>query len=288
MRGIVVYNSQYKSNSYLNNINMYHNAISPVCKELTLVTTADIMPILDKNNQFLKSLDFALFLDKDICLAKILENSGIRVFNSALSIAICDNKAYTHSVLLNSGINMPTTYITPFTFKNMGYSDFDFLDKINFFPVVVKLPYGSLGQQVYFAKDKKELLDIAKSLSTEQFLIQKYLECNNTDTRVFVCGGKAICSMERHNDNDFRSNVELGGVCKKIDLDKEICKIAEKASKLLGLDFCGVDIIKSGGEFYLLEVNSNSMINGLAKVCGINPADALAKHILKEIKGVSQ
>ncbi len=287
MKGIIVYNSFYKSASYLSNIEVYQKGLVPFCKSLKMVSSEDIMPVLENNKQHFKDVDFAVFLDKDICLAKILENSGVRVFNSALSIAICDNKAYTHSALSAKGISMPKTYITPFTFSNIGYPNYSYLDKIDSFPVVVKLPYGSLGQQVYMAKDKDELLNIAKNISG-QFIIQEYIECNNTDTRVFVCGGKVVCAMERHNDNDFRSNVELGGTCRKVEPDKDIVDLAERVAKTLNLDFCGIDIVTSNGKNYLLEVNSNSMINGLSKVCGINPAEKLGEYIQKEIaKGVA-
>ena len=283
MKGIIVYNSFYKSNSYMSNIEVYQKGISPFCKSLEMVSSEDLMPIVENNKQYFENIDFAVFLDKDIALAKILENSGVRVFNSALAIAICDNKAYTHSVLSSKGISMPKTYITPFTFSNIGYTNYEFVNKIDFFPVVVKLPYGSLGQQVYLAKNKDELLNIAKNIQC-QFIIQEYIECNNTDTRVFVCGGKVVCAMERHNDNDFRSNVELGGTCRKVEPDKDIVDLAEKVANELNLDFCGIDIVKSDNKSYLLEVNSNSMINGLSKVCGINPAEKLGEHILNEIK----
>ena len=283
MKGIIVCNSYYNASSYTDNIKVYHAGITPFCKSLDIVTTANIMPYIDSYGNSSSEWDFAVFLDKDICLAKILENSGVRVFNPALSIAICDNKAYTHSVLSSQAIAMPKTYITPFTFSNIGYPNYDFLDKFDAFPVVVKLPYGSLGQQVYLAKDKAELLSIAKDIKG-QFIIQEYIECSGTDTRVFVCGGEVVCAMERHNDNDFRSNVELGGTCKKVTPSEDVINLAEKTAKALNLDFCGIDIVTSGGKNYLLEVNSNSMINGLSKVCGINPAEKLGEHILNTIK----
>ena len=131
MKGIIIYNSFYKASSYMNNIEMYHKGVSPFCTSLEMVSSKDIMPILENDKRYLENLDFAIMLDKDICLAKILENSGVRVFNSALSIAICDNKAYTHSVLSSKGISMPKTYITPFTFSNIGYPDYNFIDKID-------------------------------------------------------------------------------------------------------------------------------------------------------------
>lgn len=282
MKGIIVCNSYYNATSYNDNINVYHSGIKPICHSLDVVTSEEIMPYIESGAPSHSEWDFAVFLDKDICLAKILENAGVRVFNSALSIAVCDNKAYTHSVLSSKGISMPKTYITPFTFSNIGYPEYNFLDKIESFPVVVKLPYGSLGQQVFLAKNKSELLSIAKDIPC-QFIIQEYIECNKTDTRIFVCGGKAVCAMERHNDNDFRSNVELGGTCRKIEPDGKLINLAEKTAKVLNLDFCGIDIVKSNGTHYLLEVNSNSMINGLSKVCGMNPAEKLGEHISTQL-----
>ena len=44
--------------------------------------------------------DFVLFWDKDVNLARRLEKSGLPVFNSAQSIALCDDKAKTYTELL--------------------------------------------------------------------------------------------------------------------------------------------------------------------------------------------
>lgn len=41
-----------------------------------------------------------LFWDKDVNLARRLEKSGLPVFNSAKSIALCDDKAKTYTELL--------------------------------------------------------------------------------------------------------------------------------------------------------------------------------------------
>ena len=44
--------------------------------------------------------DFVLFWDKDIHLARRLEDEGLRLFNSADSIEICDNKIFTAKSLI--------------------------------------------------------------------------------------------------------------------------------------------------------------------------------------------
>jgi gamma-F420-2:alpha-L-glutamate ligase len=60
--------------------------------------------------------------------------------------------------------------------------------------------------------------------------------------------------------------------------------MAEKAASILGLDYCGVDVlIGPKGEPILCEVNSNAFIEGIEKVTGVNVASAYAHHIEKSI-----
>ena len=49
--------------------------------------------------------DFVLFWDKDINLARRLEKSGLAVFNSSKSIALCDDKANKRKALYSSKIH---------------------------------------------------------------------------------------------------------------------------------------------------------------------------------------
>ena len=56
--------------------------------------------------------DFVLFWDKDINLARRLEKSGLAVFNSSESIALCDDKARTY-IELDGIVPQPETYISP-------------------------------------------------------------------------------------------------------------------------------------------------------------------------------
>ncbi|MGN1318270.1 MAG: RimK family alpha-L-glutamate ligase [Lachnospirales bacterium] len=118
--------------------------------------------------------DFVLFWDKDINLAMELENMGIRLFNSAKAIEVCDNKALTYIALKNK-IKMPKTIIAPMTYRNIGYTNFDFLDKINFdYPYVIKECFGSFGQQVYLVNNREECLNILKNTS-ESLIFQEFI-----------------------------------------------------------------------------------------------------------------
>ena len=85
--------------------------------------------------------------------------------------------------------------------------------------------------------------------------------------------------MLRKNENDFRSNIGLGGKGYKIDLPQKASEIAVKVSKILNLDYCGVDILFDENNYYLCEVNSNAFFQEIEKVTSINVADYYARYI---------
>jgi glutathione synthase/RimK-type ligase-like ATP-grasp enzyme len=98
-----------------------------------------------------------------------------------------------------------------------------------------------------------------------------------------VIGGKVVASMERVNEKDFRSNVEQGGIGKKIELDKTVTEIAQTVAKTLNADYLGIDILFDGEEYYLCEANSNAFFKGITNATGIDVAEFYAKHILEKI-----
>ena len=80
---------------------------------------------------------------------------------------------------------------------------------------------------------------------------------------------------------DFRSNVAQGGYGKKITLSDEFKKSDERCAEILGLDYCGVDLLYGKDKKpYVCEVNSNAFISGIESVTGFNVAKAYAEHII--------
>ena len=141
-----------------------------------------------------------------------------------------------------------------------------------------------MGKNVYLAENIEELKAVAEKVKCSPHLFQKYLGAKKgTDVRVIVIGGKAVAVMERFNDKDFRSNVALGGKCRKIDPPASFIKAAEKCAKLLKLDYCGVDLLYGdNGEPYVCEVNSNAFFFGISETTGINVARLYAEYIVKK------
>ena len=61
----------------------------------------------------LQAGDYALFWDKDVRLARALEAMGVRLYNTAAAVAVCDDKAATHLELARRGVPMPRTLVAP-------------------------------------------------------------------------------------------------------------------------------------------------------------------------------
>ena len=230
--------------------------------------------------------DFAMYLDKDRYVADMLERSGLRLFNKMLSIVKCDDKMLTHICLSNQGIKMPTSISSTLCYHDDGNRDYLIdVEKQLGFPLIVKENYGSLGKQVYLVKNSAELRQIEDNLIHIPHIFQEFISSSRgVDYRVIVIGGKVIAYMKRENKNSYLSNLATGGKAYVVKLPQEYIDVAEKAAKILDLDYCGVDLlIGPSGEPILSEVNSNAFFEGIEKTTGINVAGEYAKYVVLKI-----
>ncbi len=87
--------------------------------------------------------------------------------------------------------------------------------------------------------------------------------------------------MERNSSNaDFKANFSSGGQVKSIPITPEIEWMAAEASRILGLDVAGVDLLFDGDHFKVCEVNSSPGFEGLEACCEVDiPAEVF--HYLK-------
>ena len=233
----------------------------------------------------LPKYDFVLYLDKDRYVAELLEKAGYKLYNSIDSIIKCDDKMLTHIRLSNEGLKMPTTISSTLCYTDNGNRDYlkPVIEKIGL-PMIVKENYGSLGKQVYLANDYQELLEIENKLIHVPHIFQEFIQCSKgKDFRIIVIGGKVIAYMKRENKNSYLSNLATGGTASKVDLPKEYLDAAVKAAKILGLDYCGVDILEGpNGEPIISEVNSNAFYEGIEKTTGINVAGCYVDYLLNK------
>lgn len=287
MNGWLVVNSFLDTNKYTDLYTFLNSSAERHGVHLDVKKTTDLIcPVGNDFSGFSKP-DFVLFWDKDIHLARRLELSGIRVFNTANAVEICDNKALTAICLAENGIRMPKTILSPKTFEKIGYSDRLFLERaaeILGFPMIIKEAFGSFGQQVYLADDFAAAQKIVDSLGHKDFLMQEFITTSfGKDVRINVVGGRVIASMLRYSvTGDFRSNISSGGKMKPYEPSEVQKELAVQACEAIGLDFSGVDVLFGEDDQPILcEVNSNPHFVSTYECTGIDISDHILQYVLR-------
>ena len=285
MKGWLIINTFMASQKFENLYKLLSDAFNKHGVSLEIKKAEDVS--LEVNKPIKEKPDFAIFWDKDIYLAERLEQNGIRLFNNARAVELCDNKILMYQALAKANIRIPRTFIAPKTFEGLGYTDLTFLDKVSKeigWPIVIKEAYGSFGEQVYLANNKEEAIEIIKRIGYKDFLMQEFIASSKgRDIRINIVGDQVVASMLRENKNDFRSNISSGGNGTKYEPDQEYAELAIKAAKALDLSFAGVDVMFGEDGPIICEVNSNPQFASTLKATGINLADYLSNYILSQL-----
>jgi len=154
-----------------------------------------------------------------------------------------------------------------------------FLHKSSF-PLIVKHIMGTKGNNIYKVHNQAEALSILKDENLGDYLWQEYLPANE-DFRVIVVGDRCLGAMKRIvPTGDFRSNIEIGGTPKKVELTEEMQQLAQKSARAMGYEICGVDIIYSDNKPYILEVNRTPIFEAFTKTLKISVAEEILNYVI--------
>ena len=105
-------------------------------------------------------------------------------------------------------------------------------------------------------------------------------EADSTDIRALVIGEKVVAAMKRRGPpGDFRSNLHRGGSGEKVRITPQERSAAVRAARTLGLNVCGVDMLRSKSGPLVLEVNSSPGIEGLEKATGVDVAGLMIEFL---------
>ena len=117
-------------------------------------------------------------------------------------------------------------------------------------------------------------------------LVQEFVkEAGGADIRCLVVGGKVIAAMKRQGaEGEFRSNLHRGGSAEVVKLSKAERETAINAAKAMGLNFCGVDLLRSQNGPMVMEVNSSPGLEGIENATGKNIAGMVFEFLEKNAK----
>lgn len=232
----------------------------------------------------LTAADFALFWDKDVRLARTMEAVGMRLYNPADGVAVCDDKAATHLALARHGLPMPRTLAAPMTYLHMDAGPAEAFyrtaEELLGYPLVLKECFGSLGGQVHLVRDGGQLRRLADTLAARPFLLQEYIPPGGEDFRLYMVGERLAAAMRRVNPADFRANIGSGGHGQAYVPTAEETALAQEACRILGVPIAGVDILHTPqGKPLLCEVNSSAQLAGITACTGVDIAGEIVSFV---------
>lgn len=220
-----------------------------------------------------------------MAVVRQFEAMGAYCLNPASAIGASRDKLQAHQLLARHRIPMPTT-----AFAASPRDTNSLIDIVGGAPLVVKLLNSTQGRGVVLAETKKagEAVISAFQGLDANFLAQEFVaEAAGQDVRCFVIGKRVVASMIRSaEDGDFRSNLHRGGSAKQVRISKAEREVAIKASKVLGLNVAGVDLLRTNNGPVVLEVNSSPGLEGIEKTANKPVAEKIIEHIEENVKPI--
>ncbi|GAA0601467.1 RimK family alpha-L-glutamate ligase [Virgibacillus siamensis] len=294
-RGWIIYNGYLPGNKFLDFAEWIQAAAARREVQTKIIKNNEVLTYLTRNtleiirHSTIDLPEFVIFTDKDIYLARQLELMGIRVFNSARTIEISDDKIAAYQTMAAHKLPIPKTVTAPKMFaQSAAFDPNDYNEAINKlgYPMIIKEAFGSFGEQVYLVHNKQEMYTKLTELQGKPFVLQEFVSTSyGKDVRIHVTGNTVVAAMTRHAKDDFRANVTAGATMRSYQPSAQEKKLAVAAARAIGAAFAGIDLLFGPNENPLIcEINSNAHIRNIYDCTGINVADSMMDHILKDIE----
>lgn len=211
-------------------------------------------------------------------IVRQFEIMGVYSVNESVAITRSRDKLRSLQLLSRKGLGMPTTAFAH------SVKDVDaVIAEVGGAPLVIKLLEGTQGKGVVLAETQQEAASVIQAFMRikANILVQEFIkEAGGTDLRCLIVGGKVIAAMERKAPpGEFRSNLHRGGTARIVKLLPAERKTAVKAATALGLNVCGVDLLRSERGALVIEVNSSPGLQGIEASTGKDVAGMIIEFI---------
>ena len=211
------------------------------------------------------------------------EMAGVWSLNESVAIGRSRDKLRSMQIFAKYGLGLPLT-----AYANDPKQAEEIIRAVNGPPVVIKLLEGTQGIGVVLAETMSSAKSVIEAFrgANVNILVQEFIkEAGGTDIRALVVGGKVVAAMKRTGAaDDFRSNLHRGGSAQIVKITPEERLTALRAAKHMGLNVCGVDMLRSNHGPVIMEVNSSPGLEGIENATGKDVAGQIIDFIEKNAK----
>ena len=218
-----------------------------------------------------------------LAVLRQFEMAGIYPLNESVAIGRSRDKLRSMQLLARDGVGLPVT-----TFAHDPKMTDQVLETAGEAPLVIKLLEGTQGIGVVLADTHRSAKSVIEAFrgANVNIMVQEFIkEAGGTDIRSIVIGGKVVASMKRTGaPGEFRSNLHRGGTADPIEITRAERATAVRAAKTMGLNFCGVDMLRSSHGPVVMEVNSSPGLEGIEQATGLDLAANVIEFLENNVK----
>ena len=211
------------------------------------------------------------------------EMMGVYPLNESVAISRARDKLRACQLLARKGVGLPIT-----GFANKPDDIQDLIKMVGGGPLVIKILSGTQGIGVVLAETQKAAESVIESFLDLKVsvLVQEFIkEAGGADIRCFVVGEKVVATMKRQGkEGEFRSNLHRGGSASLVTATPEERAAAVRAANTMGLNVCGVDILRSSRGPLVIEVNSSPGLEGIETATGKDIAGTIIQFMEKNAR----
>jgi ribosomal protein S6--L-glutamate ligase len=208
------------------------------------------------------------------------EVMGVYPVNESVAISRSRDKLRSLQLLARKGVGLPVT-----VFAHRTSAAEEVIKMVGGAPVIIKLLEGTQGIGVVLGETQRAAESIIQAFGgvNTNILVQEFIkEAGGEDIRCLVVGGKVVASMKRKGkDGEFRSNLHRGGSAEEVKITTAERATAISAAKAMGLNVCGVDMLRSNHGPVVMEVNSSPGLEGVETATGVDVAGLIIEFIEK-------
>ncbi|GJL76549.1 30S ribosomal protein S6--L-glutamate ligase [Nitrosomonas sp.] len=213
------------------------------------------------------------------------EMMNVFPLNESVAVTRSRDKLRSLQLLARKGVGLPVTGFA----HNPDDID-DLISAVGGAPLVIKLLEGTQGIGVVLAETQKAAESVIQAFMglNANIMVQEFIkEAGGSDIRCFVVGDKVVAAMKRQAlEGEFRSNLHRGGQATLVRLTPEERSTAVRAAKIMGLNVCGVDLLRSNHGPVIMEVNSSPGLQGIETASNKDIAALIIQFIESKIKSL--
>ena len=221
---------------------------------------------------------------RGLAVLHVLENWGVRIYNSATVTAICNDKLLTTLALLRAGIPTPRTLLafdpqeTIRGIEMLGY------------PVVLKPITGSWGRLLARINDRdaaEAVLEHKETLGSYQHhvhYVQEHIAKPQRDIRAFVVGSSTICAIYRTSEH-WVTNTARGAVASNCPVTHELNRLCVRAAQAVGGGILAIDVLEDPQRGLLInEINATMEFRNSIAPTGVDIPNEMLEYVLSGVR----